>query len=329
MLRTLSAALAALTLSLCAAVSAAAQQDPAIVYSTGGKFDASFNEAAAIGVAAWMARTGRTVAEFEPRDVGQFAQALRRFADRGHDPVVAVGFLQAAALAEVAPDFPDTRFTILDMVVEAPNVQSIVFREHEGAYVVGALAAMATKSGVVGMVGGMDIPLIRRFGCGYALGARSFRPDVTVLIATAGDTPAAWADPVRGAELARGQIDRGADVVMQAAGGTGVGVLQAAADAGVLGIGTDSNQNGLHPGRVLTSMRKRLDVAVQAAFDGWAPGVASLGLRESGVDWVLDDNNRALITPEMEANARFLAAGIASGDVRVHDITTDGPCPFP
>ncbi len=307
----------------------AAAQGPAVVYSVGGRFDGSFNQSVAAGVAEWTARTGTPVAEFEPRGVDQFAQALRRFADRGHDPVVAVGFLQAAPLTEVAAARPGTRFAILDMAVEAPNVRSVVFREHEGAYVAGALAAMATRSGVLGMVGGMDIPLIRRFACGYAMGARAFRPDATVLVATAGNTPAAWADPVRGAELARGQIARGADVVMQAAGGTGIGVLQAAADAGALGIGTDSNQNGLHPGRVLTSVLKRLDVAVQQAFDDWAPGVASLGFAEGGVDWALDSDNRALITAEMEANARFLAAGIASGDVAVHDVVADGPCPVP
>jgi basic membrane protein A len=300
---------------------------PAVVYSTGGKFDRSFNQSVADGVAAWTAAGGGAVAEFEPQGVGQFAQALRRFADRGHDPIVAVGFLQASALAEVARDHPARRFAILDALVEGPNVLSVVFREHEGAYVVGMMAAMASRSGVVGMVGGMDIPLIRRFACGYAQGAKAYRPDLSVLVAVAGDTPAAWSDPARGAELARGLIGRGADVVMQAAGGTGVGVLQAAADAGVLGIGTDSNQNGLHPGRVLTSMRKRLDVAVRAALDDWAPGVTSLGLREGGVDWALDEHNRALVSPEMEANARFLAAGIAAGDVRVHDILTDGPCP--
>jgi basic membrane protein A len=300
---------------------------PAVVYSTGGKFDASFNQMAAEGAARWAAETGGTVAEFEPRDVGQMAQALRRFAAAGHDPVVAIGFLQAGALAEVAPEFPDTRFAIVDMVVDAPNVQSVVFKEHEGAYVIGVLAAMASKTGVVGMVGGMDIPLIRKLGCGYAQGARAVRPDATVLINMAGDTPAAFSDPARGAELARSQIDRGADVVLQAAGGTGVGVLQAAADAGVLGIGSDADQNGLHPGRVLTSFRKRTDVAVHTAFTDWKPGLTVLGLAEGGMDWVLDEHNRALITPEMEANARAAAAGIASGAIRVHDSATDGPCP--
>jgi basic membrane protein A len=215
----------------------------------------------------------------------------------------------------------------VDAVVEAPNVQSVVFREHEAAYVGGMLAAMASESGVVGVVGGMDIPLIRRFVCGYALGARSADPGVAVLVNFAGDTPAAFSDPARGAELARSQIERGADVILQAAGGTGVGVLQAAADAGVLGMGSDSNQNGLHPGSVLTSLRKRVDVAVVLAFAGWTPGVLSLGLAEGGMDWVLDENNAELMTEDMRADARSLAAAIANGDVRVHDSSVDGPCP--
>ena len=303
--------------------------NPAIVYSTGGKFDASFNESAAAGASAWATETGASVAEFEPRDVGQMAQALRRFADQGRDPIVAVGFLQASALAAVAPAYPDTRFTIIDAVVDAPNVQSVVFREHEGAYVIGVLAGLASESGVVGVVGGMDIPLIRRFACGYAQGARAINEGVEVLVNMVGATPAAWSDVTRGAELARGQIGRGADVILQAAGGAGIGVLQAAADAGVLGIGTDSNQNGLHPGAVLTSMRKRTDVAVRAAFEDWAPGVRSLGLAEGGMDWVIDASNADLISPEMKAEADAAAQAIAQGLLKVHDSATEGPCPAP
>jgi basic membrane protein A len=305
----------------------AAAADPAVVYSTGGKFDASFNEAAAAGAARWAAETGRGVAEFEPRDVGQMAQALRRFARDGRDPIAAIGFLQAGALSEVAPEFPEARFTIVDMVVDAPNVQSVVFREHEAAYVGGVLAAMASASGVVGVVGGMDIPLIRRFACGFAQGARAVNPSATVLVAFAGDTPAAFSDPARGAELAQSQIARGADVILQAAGGTGIGVLQAAADAGVLGMGSDSNQNGLHPGAVLTSLRKRVDVAVVSAFTDWSAGVRSLGLAEGGMDWTLDEHNAALITPEMRAAADTAVAAIASGEIVVHDSSVDGPCP--
>ena len=305
----------------------AASAEPAVVYSTGGKFDASFNEAAYRGAEEWAARTGESYAEFEPQAVGQMAQALRRFAARGNDPVVAIGFLQAGALSEVAPEFPETRFAIVDAVVEAENVQSVVFREHEGAYVIGVLAAMASESGTVAMVGGMDIPLIRRFGCGFAQGAKSVDPAIDVLINFAGDTPAAFSDPARGAELARSQIDRGADVVLQAAGGTGIGVLQAVADAGALGIGTDSNQNGLHPGHVLTSLLKRTDVAVVEAFSDWSAGVRVLGLAEDGMDWVIDEHNRALITGEMEQAADAAAAAIAAGEIDVHDSSTEGPCP--
>jgi basic membrane protein A len=217
-------------------------------------------------------------------------------------------------------------------VVKGSNVQSILFREQEGSFVVGVLAALASQSHVIGFVGGMDIPIIRKFACGYIQGARHADPKGKVLVNMSGPTPAAWADPGRGAELARTQIEQGADVIIQAAGGTGIGVLQAAADAHVLGIGTDSNQNGLHPGQVLTSMRKRVDVAVydnfMAARDGeWQPGLQVLGLAEGGLDWVLDDDNGALITPEMQAAAEEAEDGIVSGALKVHDASVDGPCP--
>lgn len=316
---------AAVVTAALAAQAAAAQ--PAIVYSVGSKFDGSFNEAAWRGVEAWQAARGGAVAEYVPQNVGEMTQALRRFARAGNNPVVAVGFLQAQAVEAVAKEFPGTRFSLIDAIAKGPNVQSVVYREHEGAYVIGVLAAMASKTGTIGMVGGMDIPLIRRFGCGFAQGARSVRPETRVMISYAGDTPAAWADPARGAELARQQIGFGADVILQAAGGTGLGVLQAAADAGVLGIGTDSNQNGLHPGNVLTSLRKRIDIAVQRAFGDWAPGTLSLGIAEGGVDWVIDDNNRALITPLMQDAAEQTTAGIAQGKVTVHDMAATGTCP--
>jgi basic membrane protein A len=311
---------------------AVAQARPAVIYSVGGKFDGSFNEAAWVGAERYEEETGESYGEFEIASPAQSLQALQSFAQRGYSPIVAIGFNHASALAEVAPQFPKTRFAIVDAVVKAPNVQSIVFREQEGSYVVGVLAAMASKSGVIGFVGGMDIPLISKFACGYILGARSADKDVKVLVNMTGPTPAAWTDPGRGAELARSQIEQGADVIIQAAGGTGIGVLQAAADAKVLGIGTDSNQNGLHPGRVLTSMRKRVDVAVyenfMAAREGaWLAGVQVLGLAEGGLDWVLDDDNGALISPEMEEAAQAAEEAIVSGAITVHDAAADGPCP--
>lgn len=313
-------------------LAAAAEARPAVIYSVGGKFDGSFNEAAWVGAERYREETGQSYGEFEIASPAQSLQALQTFAQRGYSPIVAIGFNHASALAEVAPRFPKTRFAIVDAVVQAPNVQSIVFREQEGSYVVGVLAAMASKSGVIGFVGGMDIPIIRKFACGYIQGARSADPDVRVLVNMTGPTPAAWTDPGRGAELARSQIEQGADVIIQAAGGTGIGVLQAAADAKVLGIGTDSNQNGLHPGRVLTSMRKRVDVAVYDSFiaarEGqWQPGVQVLGLAEGGLDWVIDEHNEGLITPEMEEAAHVAEEAIVSGEIRVHDASTEGPCP--
>ncbi|MBN9668834.1 BMP family lipoprotein [Roseibium aggregatum] len=312
---------------------AGAFAEPAIVYSVGGKFDGSFNESAFAGVERFRKETGETVREFELERDAQSVQALRNFASRGAEPVVAIGFNQANALGQVASSFPESDFAIVDMVVEQPNVRSYVFKEQEGAYIAGLLAAMASKNGTIGFVGGMDIPIIRRFLCGYKQGALSVDADVRVLFNMTGDTPAAFADPVRGGELAAGQIQRGADVIIQAAGGTGIGVLQKAADAGVLGIGTDSNQNGLHPGKVLTSIRKRVDNAVYDSFKSakegrFKPGIQVLGVADGGMDWVLDENNKGLITDEMKAAAEAAVAGISDGSITVHDVVSEGECPF-
>jgi len=315
-----------------AATTALAQANPAIIFDLGGKFDKSFNEAANAGAERFTAESGVAFRDFELQSEAQREQALRRFAQQGNNPVVMTGFSFATALGTVAPEFPDTHFVIVDMVVDQPNVRSVVFNEHEGSYLVGVLAAMASKTGKVGFVGGMDIPLIRKFGCGYVQGVKSVNPDATVFQNMTGTTGAAWNDPVKGGELATGQIEQGADVVYHAAGGTGRGVLQAAADAGVLGIGVDSNQNYMHPGSVLTSMLKRVDVAVYNAFkdenDGnFSGGINVMGLAEGGVDWALDENNAALITPEMKAAVDQAKADIISGAVVVHDYTTDSTCP--
>ena len=246
---------------------ATAALKPAVVYDLGGKFDKSFNEGVYAGAEKFKKDTGVEYRDFEPQNEAQKEQALRRFARDGHSPIVAVGFSQQAALEKVAVEFPNLHFAIIDAVVEKPNVRSIVFKEHEGSYLVGMLAAMASKTGKVGFVGGMDIPLIRKFACGYVLRAsRRRRRTREVFQNMTGTTGAAWNDPVKGGELAKSQIDRGADVVYHAAGGTGIGVLRAVADAGKLGIGVDSNQNVLHPGKVLTSMVKRVDVATYTAF---------------------------------------------------------------
>lgn len=332
--KALALAMAGVALSTMAAMAQSAPEPaikPAIVYDKGGKFDKSFNEGVFIGAEKFRTETGIAFRDFEPNNDAQIEQALRRFARDGHSPIVAVGFSQATALQKVAAEFPQLKFTIIDMVVELPNVQSVVFKEHEGSYLVGLLAAMASKSNKVGFVGGMDIPLIRKFACGYLQGVKAAKKDAEIFQNMTGSTPAAWNDPVKGGELAKSQIDRGADVIYHAAGGTGIGVLRAVADAGKLGIGVDSNQNALQPGRVLTSMLKRVDVAAYNSFAAakngtWQPGVSVLGLKEDGIAWALDDNNKELITPEMKEAADKARAEIIAGTVKVHDYMSDQKC---
>ncbi|MCB1454354.1 MAG: BMP family ABC transporter substrate-binding protein [Rhizobiaceae bacterium] len=305
---------------------------PALLFDLGGKFDKSFNEASYGGAEKFKAETGIEYVEFEISNDAQREQALLRFAEDGRNPIVMAGFSWAAALEKVAAEFPDTDFAIIDMVVDLPNVRSVVYNEHEGSYLVGILAAMASDSKKVGFVGGMDIPLIRKFACGYVGGAMSAGA-TEVFQNMTGDTPAAWNDPTKGGEITKSQMSQGADVVYAAAGGTGVGVLQAAADAGNLGIGVDSNQNYLHPGKVLTSMLKRVDLAVYDAFmdaknGEFTAGFNVLGLAQDGVGYALDDNNAALITDEMKAAVEKAKADIISGAVTVHDYMSDNNCPY-
>jgi len=318
---------AAATLALTAGVAAA---EPAIIFDLGGKFDKSFNEAAFNGATRWATETGGTFKELEMQSEAQREQALRRLAESGANPIIMTGFAFGDVLNQVAADYPDTRFGIIDMVVEQPNVKSVVFTEHEGSFLVGMMAGMASKTATVGFIGGMDIPLIRRFGCGYAQGVVAANPDAKVLLNMTGTTPAAWNDPVKGSELAKSQKSQGADVIYAAAGGTGIGVLQAAADEGILSIGVDSNQNYLFPGKVLTSMMKRVDNAVYTAFTEGVDlpaGVNVMDLKSEGVGYAMDEHNAALVTPEMKAAVDAAAAKIISGELVVHDYMTDNACP--
>lgn len=307
----------------------AALADPAIIYDLGGKFDKSFNEAAYNGAEAWKKATGGSYTDLELQNDAQREQALRRFASQGANPIVMAGFSWGTALTTVAAEFPDTKFVVIDAVVDAPNVQSIIFDEHTGSFLVGAIAALKSTTGTVGFVGGMDVPIIHKFYCGYLQGAKAANPAVKVIENYTGTTPAAWNDPVTAGELTKAQFDAGADVVFAAAGGSGLGVLQAAADAGKFAIGVDSNQNYLHPGAVLTSMLKRVDVAVETSLTeaNFKAGLSVLGLKESGVGYALDDNNAALIDDAMKAKVDALSADIQSGKIAVHDYTTDNTCP--
>ncbi len=318
---------------LASTAASAADISPAVVFDMGGKFDKSFNQGVYDGAERFKEETGIAYREFEVTNETQREQAIRKMAQRGANPIVGVGFAQAGPMETVAKEFPDTRFTLIDGVVDLPNVQSVVFKEQEGSFLVGVLAAMASESNMVGFVGGMDIPLIRRFACGYEQGAKHADPAVDVIQNMTGTTPSAWNDPGRGSELAKGQFDRGVDVIYAAAGGTGIGVYQAAKDGGKLAIGVDSNQNYLHPGSMLTSMLKRVDVAAYNAFkqamDGtWEAGIKDLGLAEGAVGWALDEHNEALITDDMKAAVEAATASIVAGEISVHDYMSDNSCSY-
>jgi len=315
-------------LACCAVAGAQAAQQPAVIFDMGGKFDKSFNQAGYQGAEQWKKETGKAYLEFEISNDTQRVQAIRRMAEKGASPIISIGFAQASALQQVAKDFPKTQFAIIDAKVDLPNVQSLLFKEHEGSYVVGAMAALVTKTNKVGFVGGMDIPLIRKFQCGYEQGAKATNPKIEVFSNMTGTTSTAWNDPTRGGELAKAQFTKGSDVVFAAAGGTGVGVYQAAKDAGKLAIGVDSNQNHLQPGTMLTSMVKRVDVAVYNVLKAWKPGVQVLGLKEGGVDYAVDDNNAKLINPALKAKVDAVKADIIAGKIKVADYMADNACKF-
>jgi len=324
---------AALAASLTTAAAHAADPKLAVVYDAGGKFDKSFNQSASVGAERFKKDTKINYLEVQVQSDTQTEQVLRNLARKNVDLIAAIGFAQSQAVQTVAKEFPKTKFVLIDGVATGDNVNSILFKEEEGSYLVGVAAAMASKSKKVGFIGGMDIPLIRAFACGYAQGAKSVDPKIDVTQNMVGTTNAAWNDPAKGGELARAQFDRGVDVVFAAAGGSGMGALKTAKEKGKFAIGVDSNQNYLYPGTMLTSMVKRVDNAVydsfMAAKNGtWKAGTISKGLKEGGVDWALDEHNRKVVTPEMEKKVKAVAADIVAGKIKVIDYRAANKCPI-
>ncbi|MES2317393.1 MAG: BMP family ABC transporter substrate-binding protein [Pseudomonadota bacterium] len=319
--------------ALCVAASATAA-DPklAIVYDAGGKFDKSFNQSAFEGAERFKKETNIAYLEAQASSDTQAEQMLRSLARKKLDLIAAIGFSQTQAVQKVAKEFPNVRFVLIDSIAQGANVSSVLFKEEEGSYLVGVAAAMASKSNKVGFIGGMDIPLIRTFACGYAQGAKATNPKIENMSNMVGTTSAAWNNPAKGGELARAQFDRGVDVVFAVAGGSGMGTLQTAKEKGKLAIGVDSNQNYIHPGTMLTSMVKHVDLAIYDSFmamknGSWKPGVVYKGLKEGGVDWVVDKDNRKLVTPAMEKKVNEVKANIISGKVKVIDYRVAGSCP--
>ncbi|HKG21814.1 MAG TPA: BMP family ABC transporter substrate-binding protein [Blastocatellia bacterium] len=295
-----------------------------IVFDIGGKDDKSFNAAAWEGVKRAARDFPITLRDVEPGDPTSIEPSMRAFAERGYDLIIGVGFAQEPIMKQVAADYPNLKFAIIDGVIDLPNVASLIFEEHEGSFLVGMIAGRTTKTDKIGFVGGMDIPLIHKFATGYEEGAKHANPKVQIFKNYVGTTDSAWNDPSKGKELAKAQIERGADVVFQAAGNSGLGVFDAAEETGKLAIGVDSNQNWVKPGHILTSMIKRVDVAVYNAvresLEGrFSGGIHLFGLENEGVGYALDDYNRSLIPQSVLDEAERAKQEIIAGKIKVTD----------
>ena len=317
---------------LLTAQASAATPKLGVVYDAGGKFDKSFNQSAFEGASRFKKDTGISFIEVQASSDTQAEQVMRGLARKKLDMIAAIGFAQTQAVQKVAKEFPNVKFVLIDGQAAGSNVNSVVFKEEEGSYLVGVAAAMASKSKKVGFIGGIDIPLIRNFACGYAQGVKAVNPKTEITQNMVGTTSGAWNDPAKGGELARSQFERGVDVVFAVAGGSGMGTLQMAKEKGKLAIGVDSNQNHLYPGSILTSMVKRVDNTVYDSFmqvknGTWKGGVSYKGLKEGGVDWALDENNRKLITPEIEKRVLGARKDIIDGKIKVIDYRVGSSCP--
>ena len=310
-----------------------------IVFDIGGKNDRSFNAAAWEGVKRAERDLPVCVYDVEPGNPTSIEPAMRAFAEKNFDLIVGVGFAQGPIMQRVATDYPNVKFAIIDGVIfeadgKTPksNVASLVFREHEGSYLVGMIAASKSKTGVLGFLGGMDIPLIHRFQKGYEEGAKAVNPNARVIANYVGVNDAAWNNPAKGKELALAQIEKGADVIFTAAGNSGLGAFDAVeqygrnpqGEAKKFVIGVDSNQNGVKPGFVLTSMVKRVDNAVYDAvkevLEGqFKGGFHVFGLDKDGVAYALDQHNKPLISEEILSRVNEAKDKIVVGEIKVTD----------
>jgi len=302
-----------------------------IVFDIGGKDDRSFNNAAWQGVQRASKDFPIILRDIEPGTPNAIEPAMRAFAERGFDLIIGVGFAQAPIMEQVAKDYPNIHFAIIDGVSNLPNVASLVFKEHEGSYLVGMLAAKTSKTGTIGFLGGMDIGLIHRFEKGYEEGAQAVNPNIRVIQNYVGVTDGAWNNPGKGKELSLAQIQKGADVIFTAAGNSGLGAFDAVEQQGKQNgrathfvIGVDSNQNMVKPGFVLTSMVKRVDNAVynivQELVSGrFEAGLHVFGLDKDGVGYAMDEFNKDLITPEAIQEVEAAKKKIIGGEIKVTD----------
>ncbi len=295
-----------------------------LVLDRGGKDDKSFNSSAYQGATEAKKKLGIFLKYVEAPDDNAYEPQMRWFAQHDFDLIIGIGFAQKEAIKKVAAEFPQKHFAIVDAEVTAPNVRCLLFQEHEGAYLVGAIAALTSKTGRIGFVGGMDVPLIRRFAMGYEAGAKKANPQITVLVNYVGVTGEAWNNPPKGKELGLAQYDSGADVIFAAAGASGLGVLDAAEEKKRFAIGCDSNQDWTKPGLILTSMLKRVDAAVfssieEARAGKFASGIKRFGLANDGIGYSVDEYNAKILTEPVRKHADELKAEIIAGSIKVPD----------
>ncbi len=300
-----------------------------LVFDVGGKNDKSFNEAAYRGLQRAKAELGIETTYIEPSEGAGGEAALRSMAASGKDLVIGVGYIFSPDLERLAKQFPKVKFAGIDYspsegVGTIDNLVGLRFREHEGSFLVGAIAGYLTRTKVVGFVGGMKIPLIRKFEAGYEAGVKHVCPECVVKGAYAGSEPKAFADPTKGEELASAQFGQGADIIFHAAGKTGDGVFAAARQRKARAIGVDSDQHDNAPCCVITSMVKRVDVAVLKVIrdlseGSWKGGLRELGLAEDGVTFISDERNRTLLPLEVATKARKLGEQIVNQQITVPD----------
>lgn len=295
-----------------------------LVLDKGGRDDKSFNAAAFAGATEAQKKLGIELKVVEASDDTAIEPSLRTFAQRGYPLVIGIGFVQASAIEKVAKDFPKVSFVVIDSEVKLPNVRSVIFKEHEGSFLVGAAAALTSKTNQIGFIGGMDIPLIRRFEMGYKAGAEAANKQVKITSQFVGSTSDAWKNPTKAKELAASQYQKKVDVIFAAAGASGLGIFDAAEELKKFAIGVDSNQNWVKPGRILTSMVKRVDLAVYDAIekkskDKFEAGAVSLGLKEGAIDFAVDEFNKPLLTPEALKKVNDFKEKIIKGSIKVPD----------
>lgn len=295
-----------------------------LVLDKAGRDDKSFNAAAYKGASEARRKLGIHLKVVTATDDAAIEPSLRTFAQRKFDLVIGIGFAHGAPMKKVASEFKSSKFLVVDAAIDRPNVRSVLFNEHEGSFLVGAIAALTTKTNAVGFIGGMDIPLIRRFEYGYRAGVEAVNPKAKVIVNYVGTTPNAWHNPMKGKELALAQYSKKIDIIFSPAGASNLGVFDAAEEKRRLAIGVDSNQNWIKPGRILTSMIKRVDMAVYDAIESvlkneFQSGTFYMGIAEGGVGFSVDEHNRSILTPEVEKKANEFKRKILNKEITVPD----------